>query len=134
MKFKEFNFNEYFEDIKRIYKSTDWLTYLNDDEKLKRAFENSLCFLGAFKEDKLVGFMRCVGDGEHIVIVQDLIVDKEFYRQKIGTKLFNLTSEKFKDARAFCLFTDIEDIRDNEFYKSVGMVKIEEKNMVSYIR
>ena len=63
MKFKEFNFNEYFEDIKRIYKSTDWLTYLNDDEKLKRAFENSLCFLGAFKEDKLVGFIRCVGDG-----------------------------------------------------------------------
>ena len=61
-------------------------------------------------------------------------MDKEFYRQKIGTKLFNLTSEKFKDARAFCLFTDIEDIRDNEFYKSVGMVKIEEKNMVSYIR
>lgn len=134
MEFKEFNFKDYFEDIKRIYKSSSWLAYLNDDEKLKSAFEKSLYFLGAFEKNKLVGFVRCVGDGEHIVVIQDLIVDSNFYRRKIGTKLFNLTSEKFKDVRTFCLFTDIQDIRDNEFYKSVEMVKIKEKNMVSYIR
>lgn len=134
MEFKEFNFNDYSEDIKRIFKSANWNAYLQDDEKLKTAFEKSLYLLGAFEKNGLVGFIRCVGDGEHIVLIQDLIVDPDFYRQKIGTKLFNFIAEKYSNVRSLCLFTDIYDIRDNEFYKSVGLVKIEEKNMVSYIR
>ncbi len=134
MEFKEFNFNDYFEDIKRIFKSANWIAYLQDDEKLKTAFEKSLYLLGAFEKNRLVGFIRCVGDGEHIVLIQDLIVDPDFYRQKIGTKLFNFIAEKYSNVRSLCLFTDIYDIRDNEFYKSIGLVKIEEKNMVSYIR
>lgn len=134
MELKEFNFNESFDDIKRIFKSANWSAYLKDDEKLKRAFENSIYLLGAFDNSKLVGFIRCVGDGEHILLIQDLIVDSNYYRQGIGTKLFKTISEKYKDIRTFCLFTDIHDVRDNEFYKSVGMVKIEEKDMISYIR
>ena len=134
MELREFNFNEYFDDIKRIFKSVNWSAYLKDDEKLKRAFENSIYLLGAFDNSKLVGFIRCVGDGEHILLIQDLIVDSNYYRQGIGTKLFKAVSEKYKDVRTFCLFTDIHDIRDNEFYKSLGMVKIEEREIVSYIR
>ena len=88
MELREFNFNEYLEDIKRIYKSANWLAYLKDDEKLKRAFKNSIYLLGAFEQNKLIGFIRCLGDGEHIVIVQDLIVDPNYYRQGIGTDLF----------------------------------------------
>lgn len=134
MELREFDFNEYLEDIKRIYKSANWLAYLKDDKKLKRAFKNSIYLLGAFEQNKLIGFIRCLGDGEHIVIVQDLIVDSDYYRQRIGTNLFKAVSEKYKDVRSFCLFTDIHDIRDNEFYKSLGMVKIEEREIVSYIR
>ena len=134
MELREFDFNEYLEDIKRIYKSANWSAYLEDDEKLKRAFKNSIYLLGAFEQNKLIGFIRCLGDGEHIVIVQDLIVDSDYYRQGIGTNLFKAVSEKYKDVRSFCLFTDIHDIRDNEFYKSLGMVKIEEREIVSYIR
>lgn len=134
MELRKFDFNEYLEDIKIIYKSANWLAYLKDDEKLKRAFKNSIYLLGAFEHNKLIGFIRCLGDGEHIVIVQDLIVDPNYYRQGIGTNLFKAVSEKYKDVRSFCLFTDIHDIRDNEFYKSLGMVKIEEREIVSYIR
>lgn len=50
MEFKEFNFNDYFEDIKRIFKSANWSAYLQDDEKLKTAFEKSLYLLGAFEK------------------------------------------------------------------------------------
>ena len=117
MELREFDFNEYFEDIKRIFKSANWSAYLKDDEKLKRAFENSIYLLGAFDNSKL-----------------DLIVDADYYRQGIGTKLFKYVSDKYKDIRTFCLLTDIHDVRDNEFYKSVEMVKIEEKDTISYIR
>ena len=134
MELREFYYDDYFDDIKRIYKSANWLTYLKDDEKLKNAFKNSIYLLGAFEQNKLIGFIRCLGDGEHIVIVQDLIVDSNYYRQGIGTKLFKAVSKKYEDVRSFCLFTDIHDIRDNEFYKSLGMVKIEEREIISYIR
>ena len=101
--------------------------------KIKRALKIQFIFR-CFEQNKLIGFIRCLGDGEHIVIVQDLIVDPSYYRQGIGTNLFKAVSEKYKDVRSFCLFTDIHDIRDNEFYKSLGMVKIEEREIVSYIR
>lgn len=57
-----------------MYTDLEWAAYLNDDEKLKRSFDNSLCILGAFSDDELVGFIRWVGDGEYFVLVQDLIV------------------------------------------------------------
>ena len=94
MELRKFDFNEYLEDIKRIYKSANWLAYLKDDEKLNRAFKNSIYLLGAFEHNELIGFVRCLGDGEHIVIVQDLIVDSDYYRQRIGTNLFKAVSEK----------------------------------------
>ena len=75
------------EAIKDIYRKESWNTYLKDDEKLVRAFDNSLYTLGAFDDCKLIAFIRCVGDGEHIVIVQDLIVDTEYQKTGIGSYL-----------------------------------------------
>ena len=39
MELRKFDFNEYLEDIKRIYIWANWLAYLIDDEKLKRSFK-----------------------------------------------------------------------------------------------
>lgn len=50
------------------------------------------------------------------------------YRQGIGTNLFKAVLKNIKMSRSFCLL-DIHDIRDNEFYKSLGMVKIEEERL-----
>ena len=33
-------------DIKALYRQHGWMAYLNDDEKLTRAFENSLISFG----------------------------------------------------------------------------------------
>lgn len=120
--------------VKEIYALEGWSAYLNSDEKLVRAFENSLYLLGAFEGDKLVGFVRCVGDGEHILLVQDLIVDKAFQKQGIGTTLFRMVWEKYKDVRMFQVNTDLEDEVDNRFYKSMGMKPLEQGHMISYFR
>lgn len=66
------------ESIKDIYRKESWNAYLKDDEKLIRAFDKSLYIIGAFDNSKLIGLTRCVGDGEHILVVQDLIVDPEY--------------------------------------------------------
>ncbi|CEP90526.1 MAG: GNAT family N-acetyltransferase [Paeniclostridium sordellii] len=131
--YKEFD-SSMIEEIKDIYKKESWNAYLKDDEKLIRAFDNSLYIMGAFDNCKLVGFIRCVGDGEHILIVQDLIVEPKYQQRGIGTYLFKTIMQKYSNVRMFMVVTDLEDIVDNKFYKSFNLKKLEDMNMVGYIR
>ena len=131
--YKEFD-SKLIESVKEIYRKESWLAYLKDDDKLIRSFDNSLYILGAFDEDKLVGFVRCLGDGEHALLVQDLIIDKGYQKKGIGTYLFKTIMEKYADVRMFLVITDLEDEVDNKFYQSFGMKKLVDKSMVGYIR
>lgn len=121
-------------DIKTLYEQHGWLAYLQDDAKLKRAFDSSLYMLGAYDGDELVGFIRCVGDGEHIVLVQDLIVAPDYQRTGIGRALMKQISEKYADVRMFMLVTDAMDENANAFYQAIGMQKLEQNGCVSYMR
>jgi len=120
--------------IKMIYQGEEWQTYLKDDKKLSRAFDNSLFVYGAFKDGSLIGFIRVIGDGEHAVFVQDLIVMKEYQRQGIGTYLFKHVLNKYSNVRFFAVITDINDKVDNDFYKSFGLVPINNGDMIAYFR
>ena len=133
IEYKEFGLEE-FERIKEIYQGEGWSAYLHDDEALKRAFDKSLYCLGAYDEKKLIGFVGSVGDGEHIVLVQDLIVEADYQRRKIGTTLLKHVWDRYINVRMFQVNTDIEDERDNQFYRSFGMKPISEGNMISYFR
>ena len=120
--------------IKHLYHQHGWLAYLQDDAKLIRAFDQSLYVLGAFDGNDLVGFIRCVGDGEHIVMVQDLIVAVSHQRKGIGRQLMKLAGERFADVRMFMLITDAMDENANAFYQAIGMQKLEQNGCVSYMR
>ncbi|MBE5962919.1 MAG: GNAT family N-acetyltransferase [Lachnospiraceae bacterium] len=133
MTYKEFD-SARMDEVKMIYKKESWNAYLRDDEKLKRAFDHSLYLLGAFDEDKLVGLVRCVGDGEHILMVQDLIVDPDYQKQGIGTYLFKSIMQRYADVRMFMVITDKDDPVDNKFYQSFELKKLEQLNMVGYIK
>ncbi|MBO5336406.1 MAG: GNAT family N-acetyltransferase [Lachnospiraceae bacterium] len=131
--YKEFS-TELIERVKEIYAEEGWKSYLDNDRKLVRAFQNSLYILGAFEEENLIGFIRCVGDGEHIVIVQDLIVDRCYQKQGIGSMLFKMIWNKYKDVRMFQVVTDLADEVDNHFYQSFGMKPLVEGHMIAYFR
>ncbi|WP_346916817.1 GNAT family N-acetyltransferase [Clostridium sp.] len=133
IKYKEFN-SSMIESIKEIYRKESWNAYLKDDEKLIRAFDNSLYTLSAFDDCKLIGLIRCVGDGEHILVVQDLIVDPEYQQHGIGTYLFKTIMHKYSKVRMFMVITDIEDIVDNKFYQSFNLKRLEDMKMIGYIR
>ena len=68
MEYGEFG-PERLKEVMDIYREAGWMAYLQDDAKLRRAFEHSLCILGAFEGDVLVAFVRCVGDGEHVLLI-----------------------------------------------------------------
>lgn len=131
--FKEFN-KDLIDEVKAIYKNEGWTAYLGDDDKLKTAFDRSLFILGAFSHGKLLAYIRCLGDGEHLVLIQDLIVDIPYRRMKLGKELYDRVCEKYKGARTIILITDLMDEVSNSFYKSLGMDEIKDRNMVTYIR
>lgn len=133
IEYKKFDIS-YIEQVEKIYQKQGWVAYLQDGDKLKRSFQNSLYLLGAFDKEVLVGFARCVGDGEHILMVQDLIVDKDYQKQEIGTNLFKKILSKYEEVRTFIVITDLEDEVDNKFYQSFGLKSLKSVNMIGYIR
>ena len=42
--------------------------------------------------------------------------------------------DKYSKVRMFMVITDIEDVVDNKFYKSFKLEKLEDMNMIGYIR
>ena len=108
MKLTEINEN-YLSQIKALYEESGWSSYLGDDEKLKNAIKNSLLTLAYMDGGELLGFVRCVGDAEHVVLVQDLIVKKDYRRKGLAKKLMKEVFEKYKDVRWIQVNTDGED-------------------------
>lgn len=123
----------YTEAVLDIYKSVGWTIYASDPEKLRRAFENSLCILGAYDGDTLVGILRAVGDGETVVFLQDILVRPDKQGQGIGRRLMAEFFRKFADVRQIQLLTD--DIPATVgFYRAVGMVPAEELHFKSFVK
>lgn len=118
--FREFG-AELIDEVVDIYEDNSWSAYTKDTKKLKRALDNSIYILGAFYKENLIGFVRCVGDGEHIIFIQDLILKPSYFRFGIGKRLYQLVSERFEDVRTLLLITDSSDQRANNFYKSLGL-------------
>ena len=100
---------------------------------LEEAYANSLCVLGAYDSDRLVGIIRAVGDGQTIVFVQDIIVLPEYQRKGIGTKLLKAVMEKYKDVYQMELLTDNTE-KTKAFYRSVGFTASDDMGCVAFIR
>jgi len=122
------------ERIKDLYRNEGWSAYLNDDVRLIRALDNSLYILGVFDDQELIGFVRCIGDGEHAVIVQDIIVDDNFKRRGLGRQLMNVVFDKYSSVRWIQVNTDMADKRANAFYQSLGMKKLDQAGIISFFR
>ena len=124
----------YLSQIKALYEESGWSSYLCNDEKLKNAIKNSLLTLAYMDGEELLGFVRCVGDAEHVVLVQDLIVKKNYRRKGLAKKLMKEVFEKYKGVRWIQVNTDVEDDVANAFYKAIGMKDISEAGVVSYFK
>ena len=57
------------------------------EEQAKTALKNSLCVIGAYEDDRLIGMGRIVGDGAVICYIQDLVVAPEYQSRGVGSLL-----------------------------------------------
>ena len=121
------------EEIINLYQSVGWTNYLERISVLEEAYANSLCVIGAYDNEKLVGIIRAVGDGQTIVFVQDIIVLPEYQRKGIGTKLLKAVMDKYHDAYQMELLTDNTE-KTKAFYRSVGFTASDDIGCVAFIR
>ena len=54
-------------EILPLYKAVGWSNYYDHPEMLQKAYAGSLCTLAAYEGEKLIGIIRCVGDGYSIL-------------------------------------------------------------------
>lgn len=132
MEIKEYQtYNE--QEIIDLYQNVGWTNYTSCPEMLEEAYKNSLCILGTFEKEKLVGVVRVVGDGISIVFVQDILVLPQYQRQGVGSALMRAILKKYASVYQVELLTDSTE-KSKAFYSSVGLVPVGELGCSAYIR
>ena len=123
------HYNE--DEILALYKSVGWVNYTNNLEMLKNAYTHSLMILGAYKNEKLIGIIRVVGDGYSIIYIQDIIVLPEYQRKGVGSLLLKEVLNKYAHVYQKILLT--ENQPDTvAFYKKLGFTPDFEMNCVAF--
>ena len=112
-------------EILPLYKAVGWSNYYSRPEMLRAAYEGSLCILGAYEEEHLLGIIRAVGDGASILFIQDIIVHPQYQRKGIGTKLMKAMLERYTSVYQIELATD-NTKKSIAFYRSLGFKPLEE--------
>ena len=120
-------------EILPLYRAVGWSNYFHHPEMLQRAYENSLCVLGAYENDELIGIIRAVGDGYSIVFIQDIIIHPQYQRRGIGTKLVKALLKQYDNVYQIQLMTDDTE-KNKAFYKSIGFWTMDEFGCCGFLR
>ena len=120
-------------EILPLYESVGWVFYCKHPEVLEKAFANSLCVLAAYEHDRLVGLIRCVGDGYTILFIQDLLIYPAYQRRGIGTALMNALLEKYPHVYQIELATDNTE-KTIAFYKSFGFHNLTDLGCCGFLK
>ena len=113
-------------DLVALYSSVGWTNYTNNPTMLEEAVEASLWQLAVFDEEALVAYIRLVGDGHSVLLVQDLLVRPDYQRQGIGKKLLEEAFETFPHVYQRLLVTERSE-KNLSFYQSLGFVELSEQ-------
>lgn len=121
------------EDLLNLYLDAGWSAYTRDSDLLKRALAQSLEVITAWEDERLVGLVRCVGDGLTILYVQDILVLEEYQNKGVATRLLEKVLLKYKDVRQKVLLTeDAPDVR--YFYEKNGFSSCDQGTLVAFAR
>ena len=120
-------------EVLPLYRSVGWTAYTDRPDVLQKGFESSLLCLAAYEGDRLIGLVRAVGDGQTVVLIQDLLVHPTYQRQGVGTKLMNAVLKRFQDVRQVQLVTD-DTPKTTAFYESLGFKTMENLGCRGYMK
>jgi len=82
-----------------LYNNVGWSSYLENENELWKAIENSLASYCMFLNDRIIGYARILGDGITTIIIQDLLIRTEYQRIGRGSELLKYILEEYKTIR-----------------------------------
>ncbi len=88
---------------------------------LIRAFNNSLFVNYAWDGTRPVGAIRCIGDSETVLYIEDIIVDKLYQNRNIGTNLLKSALKNFSNIPKIVFTCEYNDKTIN-FIKKFGFI------------
>ena len=118
-------------EILSLYDSVGWCAYTAASEVLERAISISLVTFAAYSDNKLIGLIRVVGDGETIVFIQDLLVHPEYQRKGVGHALLKTILSRYEHVRQIQLTAD-NDPALAAFYQSLGLRPLADLSCTAY--
>jgi GNAT superfamily N-acetyltransferase len=114
------------EQLLRLFHQAPWAKgrSLDDARDMLRHTDLALC---AWDEDRLIGFGRVLTDFVYRATIWDVIVDKAYQKQGIGTDIVQriLNHPRLKKVELFWLCT-----RRPSFYEKLGFSSKEQTGMV----
>jgi len=92
-------------DLHNLY-SNEWWTNKRSLNQTRNCVEGSQICIGLVHNNKLIGFVRVITDFTFKAFIFDLIINKDYRDQKLGSRLINLVKnhEKLKDIFHFELY------------------------------
>ena len=120
-------------EVLSLYESVGWVAYTREPQTLRAGFERSLFILAAYEEDRLVGLLRAVGDGQTVVLLQDILVRPDHQRQGVGTGLVRAALIRCETVRQVQLVTD-DRAETRAFYESLGFKSLDQLGCKGFMR
>jgi ribosomal protein S18 acetylase RimI-like enzyme len=120
-------------ELVTLYHALEWFAYTKDEEQLYQAVRNSLKVITVYKNEKLIGLIRGVGDGHTILYIQDILVLPEYQRKGIGSKLFHILVDQYPHVRQKVLLTDNTE-KTKQFYEAMGFSSVNDVNCLAFIK
>lgn len=121
------------EEILSLYQSVGWTAYTDHPAVLKAGFAGSLLCLAAYEGERLIGLLRAVGDGQTVVLIQDILVRPEYQGRGVGRALLETALDRFRSIRQVQLLTD-DRPETVAFYEALGFKPVASFGCKAFMR
>ena len=109
--------------VQELFESVNWLS-ANYPERLMKALYNCETVFTAWDDEKLVGLVNAIDDGELTAYVHYLCVNPEYQNMGIGQKLLAQIKDKYKDYLYIIIIAENDSLtsyyKNNKFEEGQG--------------
>lgn len=111
------------DDVERLFLSVGWVSG-RYPQRLHKALMGSSCVLTAWDDERLVGLVRVLDDGELTAYMHYVLVDPAYHGQGIASRLVEMAKKRYRDY----LYLEVmpEESKNASFYQRLGFNVMED--------
>ena len=119
------------QQLEQLFLSVNWSSG-KYPERLVRAMKNSSNVISAWDDDKLVGLIRSLDDGETVAFIHYLLVNPSYQNYHIGKELMERLLDKYKDILYIKIMPS--DPKTIPFYEKFGFKQYDNYSALEIMR